>query len=155
MVVAARHGSVFNRSAQGPEIRAEGQRRPARDAQRFATWHAAAADAAHELRPLADGLLAAPELRIAHAVPDDPRRVAYARPRARRPGRQPSGGVLDSQTVKALYAKARGRNTNKRTFVRKRHIAVDTDGRLLMVNLTTADLRQRRGAGDPQRRAQA
>ena len=58
----------------------------------------------------------------------------------------PSGGVLDSQTVKAPHAKARGYDANKKIVGRKRHIAVDTDGRLLMVNLTTADISDNAGA---------
>jgi transposase len=66
-----------------------------------------------------------------------------------RAGREasPSGGVLDSQTVKAPHAQARGYDANKKIVVRKRHIAVDTDGRLLMVNLTTADISD--SAADP------
>ena len=68
----------------------------------------------------------------------------------------PSGGVLDSQTVKAPHAKTRGYDANKKIVGRKRHIAVDTDGRLLMVNLTTAGhLRQCGRAGDPRRCAKA
>ena len=58
----------------------------------------------------------------------------------------PSGGVLDSQTIKAPHAKTRGYDANKKTVGRKRHIAVDTDGRLLMVNLTTADISDSAGA---------
>ncbi len=58
----------------------------------------------------------------------------------------PSGGVLDSQTVKAPYAKMRGYGAKKKIVGRKRHIAVDTDGRLLMVNLTTADISDSAGA---------
>ena len=58
----------------------------------------------------------------------------------------PSGGVLDSQTVKAPNAKARGYDANKKIVGRKRHIAVDTDGRPLMVNLTTADISDSAGA---------
>ena len=58
----------------------------------------------------------------------------------------PTGGVLDSQTVKAPSARVRGYDTNKKIVGRKRHIAVDTDGRLLMVNLTTADLSDSAGA---------
>ena len=51
----------------------------------------------------------------------------------------PSAAVIDSQTVKAPAARSRG-YANKKIVRRKRHIAVDTDGRLLMVNLTTADV---------------
>ena len=52
----------------------------------------------------------------------------------------PSAAVVDSQTVKAPHAKTRGFDAGKKIVGRKRHIAVDTDGRLLMVNLTTADI---------------
>src|SRR5690606_10570157 len=65
-----------------------------------------------------------------------------------RSGRQacPTGGVIDSQSVKAPEAKTRGYDAGKKIVGRKRHIAVDTDGRLLMVNLTTADISDRAGA---------
>ena len=69
----------------------------------------------------------------------------------------PTAGVLDSQTVKAPLAPegdgagggspARGGyDAAKRTRGRKRHIAVDTDGRLLLVNLTPADVQDAAGA---------
>src|SRR5271170_5532883 len=58
----------------------------------------------------------------------------------------PSAGVIDSQSVKAPHAKTRGYDAGKKVVGRKRHIAVDTDGRLLMVNLTTADISDSAGA---------
>ena len=69
----------------------------------------------------------------------------------------PSAGVIDSQTVKAPHALGGGGyDAAKRTKGRKRHVAVDTDGRLLMVNLTTADVQDRgRGGGDRPCRPQA
>ena len=66
-----------------------------------------------------------------------------------RAGREasPTAGVLDSQTVKAPHAPGGGGyDAAKRTKGRKRHVAVDTDGRLLMVNLTSADIQDAAGA---------
>lgn len=65
-----------------------------------------------------------------------------------RAGREasPSAAVIDSQSVKAPAAESRGFDANKKIVGRKRHIAVDTDGRLLMVNLTTADISDSAGA---------
>jgi transposase len=66
-----------------------------------------------------------------------------------RAGREasPTAGVIDSQTVKAPAAPGGGGyDAAKKTKGRKRHIAVDTDGRLLMVNLTPADLSDSAGA---------
>src|SRR5271163_1329664 len=45
----------------------------------------------------------------------------------------PTGGVVDSQSVKAPEAKTRGYDAGKKIVGRKRHIAVDTDGRLLVL----------------------
>lgn len=58
----------------------------------------------------------------------------------------PSAGVVDSQSVKAPMAAKRGYDAGKKVVGRKRHIAVDTDGRLLMLNLTTADISDSAGA---------
>ena len=65
-----------------------------------------------------------------------------------RAGREasPSAAVTDGQTVRAPAAHARGYDANKKIVGRKRHIAVDTDGRLLMLNLTTADIADSTGA---------
>src|SRR5579863_3023743 len=66
-----------------------------------------------------------------------------------RSGREasPSAGVVDSQSVKAPAPGAtRGYDAGKKIVGRKRHIVVDTDGRLLMVNLTTADISDSAGA---------
>jgi transposase len=65
-----------------------------------------------------------------------------------RQGREasPSAGVIDSQTVKAPSARTRGYDAGKKITGRKRHVTVDTDGRLLMVNLTTADISDSAGA---------
>jgi len=65
-----------------------------------------------------------------------------------RAGREasPSAGIVYSQSVKAPMAAARGYDAGKENVGRKRHIAVDTDGRLLMVNLTTAGISDSAGA---------
>jgi hypothetical protein len=52
----------------------------------------------------------------------------------------PSAGIVGSQSLKALGARERGYDAHKKIGGRKRHIAVDTDGRLLAVNLTPADI---------------
>jgi transposase len=58
----------------------------------------------------------------------------------------PTGGVIVSQSVKAPEAKTRNYDAGKKIVGRKQHIAVDTDGRLLMVNLTAADISDGAGA---------
>ena len=66
-----------------------------------------------------------------------------------RAGREasPTAGIIDSQTIKeAPMAEKRGYDAGKKIVGRKRHIAVDTDGRLLAVNLTTADISDSAGA---------
>jgi transposase len=59
----------------------------------------------------------------------------------------PSAGVIDSQTVKAPAPGARrAYDAGKKIVGRKRHVAVDTDGRLLMINITPADISDSAGA---------
>jgi hypothetical protein len=55
--------------------------------------------------------------------------------------------VIDSQTVKApAVLGGGGYDAVKKLKGRKRHIAVDTDGCLLMVNLTATDVQDAQGA---------
>jgi putative transposase len=58
----------------------------------------------------------------------------------------PSAGILDSQSIKAPHGATRGYDAGKKVLGRKRHIAVDTEGRLLMVNPTRADISDSAGA---------
>jgi len=58
----------------------------------------------------------------------------------------PSTGIVDSQSVNAPSARTRGYDANKKFSGRKRHIAVDTGGRLLAMNLTPADIADSTGA---------
>jgi hypothetical protein len=58
----------------------------------------------------------------------------------------PSAGIVDSQSVKARGARERGYDAHKKIGGRKRHIAVDTDGWLLAMNLTPADIADSTGA---------
>ena len=58
----------------------------------------------------------------------------------------PTAAVVDSQSVKAPHAETRSYDAGKKIVGRKRHIAVDADGRLLMVNLSTADISDSAGA---------
>ena len=107
----------------------------------FGVW---LADAADPLWAVADDLLVVPAPGAKVSVSDHPRLGIDARE-----GREasPSGGVLDSQTVKAPAPNAkRGYDAGKKIVGRKRHIAVDTGGRLLMVNLTPADISDSAGA---------
>ena len=55
-------------------------------------------------------------------------------------------GILDRQSVKVPKAAERGYGAGKKITGRKRHIAVDTDGRSLMVRVTPADLSDSAGA---------
>ena len=62
-------------------------------------------------------------------------------------GQSPSAAVVESQWVKAPSAPSGGGyDAGNRIKERKRHIPVDTDGRLLMANLTTADISDSAGA---------
>ena len=54
--------------------------------------------------------------------------------------------MIDSQSVKAPHGNSRGYDAGKKVVGRKRHIAVDTEGRLLMVHLTSADISDSAGA---------
>ncbi len=67
--------------------------------------------------------------------------------RERAEGEQsPTAAVMENQSIKAPAAEKRGFDAGKKVVGRKMHIAVDTDGRLLMVNLTAADISDSAGA---------
>ena len=53
---------------------------------------------------------------------------------------------LGTLLIPSLAAKERGYDAGKKIVGRKRHIAVDTNGRSLMVNLTPADIADSTGA---------
>ena len=63
---------------------------------------------------------------------------------ARIVGEAPAG--IEGQAVRHHFAPDQQRFEAREDIYRKRHIAVDTDGRLLMVNLTTADISDSAGA---------
>lgn len=52
----------------------------------------------------------------------------------------PSASVIDSLSIKVPQAETRGYDASKKIVGRKPQIDVDTDERLLMVNLTTANV---------------
>lgn len=58
----------------------------------------------------------------------------------------PSASSSTANRSRAPIAERRGYDANKKIVGRKRHIAVDADGRLLMVKLTTADIADSAGA---------
>ncbi len=58
----------------------------------------------------------------------------------------PAAAVIDSQSIRAPHARTRGYDAGKKVVERKRHIAVDTDGRVLMVDLTPSDISDSAGA---------
>jgi putative transposase len=52
----------------------------------------------------------------------------------------PTAGVVDSQSIKAAAAEKLSFDASRKVVGRRRHIAADTDGRLLIANLITADI---------------
>lgn len=54
----------------------------------------------------------------------------------------PTAAVIDGQSAKAPQGRTRVYDAGKKVGGRKRHIAVDTDGRLLMVHLPSADIKK-------------
>jgi Transposase DDE domain len=79
-------------------------------------------------------------------VSGDPRCRADARPRARRTRSEPNRRRHRQPIGQSSGSETRGYDAGKKIVARKRHIAVDTDGRLLMINLTPADISDSAGA---------
>jgi len=104
------------------------------------------ANATPRFSALAERVLVVPNPDAALSVRHHPRYRVDDRPRAAGREASPGGGVIDSPSVKAPAAKARGYDAGKKVVGRKRHIVVDTDGRLLMVSLTPADISDSAGA---------
>jgi transposase len=78
-----------------------------------------------------------------------PRRAARAGPPASGPQPRPSAAIIDSQSVRAadtVPKQSRGFDAAKKVNGRKRHLAVDTLGLLLVVLVTAASVQDRDGA---------
>jgi len=61
---------------------------------------------------------------------------------------QPTAAIIDAQTIRGadtVGTTSRGYDAGKKTNGRKRHIAVDTMGLLLVIMVTSADIQDRRG----------
>ena len=59
----------------------------------------------------------------------------------------PTAAIIDSQSVRtASQAGVRGYDAGKKITGRKRHVLVDTQGNILALKVTTADVQDRDGA---------
>ena len=105
------------------------------------------ADVAGAFPALADRLLVASSAGPASDVQDHPRYRPDDRPCSGRPrSRTQRGGDRQPDRKAPAAHGTRGYAGAKRTVGRKRHIAVDAEGRLLMVDLTTADISDSAGS---------
>src|SRR5215208_5830161 len=104
------------------------------------------ADAAGPLRALANRLRLVSGVGSPLPVPDHSRRGANAGPGAGRARGESLGGGDRQPVDQGSASKSKGLRAAKKVVGRKRHIAVDTDGRLLMVHLTPADVSDSTGA---------
>jgi transposase len=107
------------------------------------------AAAARRLPTLADGLLVVCHLdRRPHPGPP-PRHPPRPGPHRRRPQGGPSAAIVDSQSVRAadtVPRSSRGFDAGKKVNGRKRHLAVDTLGLLLVIMVTAASVQDRDAA---------
>jgi len=100
--------------------------------------------------------LCGPALRAPAAVPSPIQRRALMLAVSASARAEPVRAVVDSQSSQGAFAPSAAATMRQADQGRKRHIAVDTDGVLLMVNLTTADIsdsavRTRDRVSDPAR----
>ena len=98
------------------------------------------------IRAVANCLLVVSTTDEAFPLCNDTRYLYHARPASPEKTLAPSLAVLDSQSVKAPHASDRGIDAHKKIVGRKRHVAVDSDGRLLLVNMTPANVADSTGA---------
>ena len=103
-------------------------------------------DAPARIRAVANCLLVVSTTDEAFPLCNDTRYLYHARPASPEKDSRPFSCSPDSQSVKAPHASDRGIDAHKKIVGRKRHVAVDSDGRLLLVNMTPANVADSTGA---------
>jgi putative transposase len=77
----------------------------------------------------------------------DSQRDSGLRPDGSRKKKAPTAAIIDSQSVRtASQPGVRGYDAGKKITGRKRHVLVDTQGNILALKVTTADVQDRDGA---------
>jgi len=104
-------------------------------------------DDASRLAPMENLLPLFPDLGEAGALEGDPSCFARHGSGRSRKKKAPTAAILDSQSVRtASQPGLRGFDAGKKITGRKRHLLVDTDGHILSVKVTPADVQDRDGA---------
>lgn len=104
-------------------------------------------DAPARIRAVANCLLVVSTTDEAFPFCNDTRYLYHARPASPEKDSRPfSCSPGQPVSVKAPHASDRGIDAHKKIVGRKRHVAVDSDGRLLLVNMTPANVADSTGA---------